>query len=216
MQKISNSCQKYNSRMPLKAQGVSEDLIDSLRSAQLQVDQINEQIAQSSLYAPFDGIVLEVTIRPGDSVQAFNKVITMALPEPSEIVSNLSFNDIQRLDVGQLGICQIANRPETRLQCIVRSKPFTSQEADQTVRIAADFIEQLQLGQLIEVEMPLQTREDVLYLPPRAIRTFQSRTFVVVRTEDGERVVDIEIGLQTDDRVEIVSGLEEGEQIVLP
>jgi hypothetical protein len=53
-----------------------------------------------------------------------------------------------------------------------------------------------------------------LWLPPEAIRTFQNRTFVVVQTADGERVVDISIGLQTDDRVEVETGLSENDIIV--
>jgi multidrug efflux pump subunit AcrA (membrane-fusion protein) len=201
----------------IEGSGVDQDLIDAVRNAQLRVDQIRADIAQSSLFAPFDGIVLEVTVRPGDQVQAFNSVITMALPQPREASATLSFNDVQSLDIGKQGVCQVANQPDTRVACVVRSRPFTSQEADQTVRVAADFIEALQLGQLIEIEMPLQTREDVLWLPPRAIRTFQNRTFVIIRTDAGEQVVDIQLGLQTDDRVEIVSdALEEGDQVVLP
>jgi RND family efflux transporter MFP subunit len=196
--------------------GVDPQQVQNVRSAELDIAQIEEQIAQSSLFAPFDGIVLEVTIQPGAQVQAFTGVITLALPQPSEAIATLSFNDVQQLDIGKLGECQVANRPETRVECVVRSRPFTSQEADQTVRVAADFAEPLQLGQLVEVDMPLQTREDVLYLPPRAIRTFQNRTFVIVQRPDGEAVVDIEVGLQTDDRVEILSGLEEGDVVVLP
>jgi len=56
----------------------------------------------------------------------------------------------------------------------------------------------------------------VLWLPPSVIRTFQSRTFVVLQTSDGERTVDVELGLQTDDRVEIVSGVNEGDVVVAP
>ena len=64
--------------------------------------------------------------------------------------------------------------------------------------------------------MPLETRENVLWLPPAAIRTFQNRTFVVLQTPDGPRTVDVQIGLQTDDRVEILSGVEEGDVVEAP
>src|SRR5581483_4212246 len=42
----------------------------AVRAAQLRVDQIQGNINQSSLYAPSAGEVLEVTIKPGDQVQA--------------------------------------------------------------------------------------------------------------------------------------------------
>ena len=38
--------------------------------------------------------------------------------------------------------------------------------------------------------------------------------FVIINGENGPERVDIEIGLQTRDRVEIVSGLEEGQVVV--
>ena len=83
-------------------------------------------------------------------------------------------------------------------------------------RVAASLEDVATLGQLIEVEMPLQTREDVLWLLPAAIRTFQNRTFVVIQTPDGERVMDVELGLQTDDQIEILSGVQEGDVVVGP
>jgi HlyD family secretion protein len=196
--------------------GVSPEQMQSLRSAQMNVEQIEEQIAQSSLYSPIDGVVLEVIISPGDSVQAFTTVMTIAISEPSEAIANLAFNDTQRLDVNMVGTCQVANRPETKVQCAVRQIPFSSQDADQSVRIGAMLDDWATLGQLVEVEMPLQTREDVLWLPSAAIRTFQNRTFVVLQTSDGERVSDVELGLQTDDRIEIISGVDEGDIVVGP
>jgi multidrug efflux pump subunit AcrA (membrane-fusion protein) len=200
----------------LAAGGADPELVNSLISAQMRVDQLKEQIAQSSLYAPIDGVVLEVIISPGDSVQAYTTVITLAIPEPSEAIANLAFNDTQRLDVNMVGTCQVANRPETKVLCAIRQIPLSSRDADQSVRIGAQLEDMATLGQLIDVEMPLQTRENVLWLPPAAIRTFQNRTFVVIQTPDGERVSDVEIGLQTDDRVEIISGVEEGDIVVGP
>jgi multidrug efflux pump subunit AcrA (membrane-fusion protein) len=185
----------------------------AVRSAQLNIDQINADIARSSLYAPIDGVVLEVAISPGDAVEAFNTVITIGNPEPKEAIASLSITDAQRLSVGLVGECQIINQPDTRVQCIVRRLPLSSQDADQTTRIAAS-LENVADGQLIEVEMPLEISEAVLWLPPAAVRTFQNRTFVVLQTPDGPRSVDVQIGLQTDDRVEIVSGVNEGDVII--
>ncbi len=207
--------QEVNLQRVIEGSGTNPDLIQAVQSAQLRVDQIQKQIAQSSLYSPIDGVVLEVTIQPGNNVEAFNPVITIALPEPKEAIANLAFNDIQRLSVGMIGVCQELNRPETAVQCIVRQLPLSSRDADQTVRVAAS-LENVALGQLIEIEMPLQVRENVLWLPPAAIRTFQNRTFVVLQTADGQRVADVEIGLRTDERVEILSGVSEGDIVEGP
>ena len=186
---------------------------EQVKSAQLSIDQIKAKIAQSSLYAPSDGVVLDVTIAPGDNVTAYTVVITIGRPEPKEAIASLAFSDAQNLSIGMVGVCQVINQPDTAVQCVIRRMPLSSQDADQTTRVAAT-LPDIAEGQLIEIQMPLQVSENVLWLPPAAIRTFQSRTFVVLQTPDGPRRVDIEIGLQTDDRVEIVSGLNEGDVVI--
>lgn len=195
--------------------GVDPERLQAVYSAQLQIDQINQQISQSSLYAPIDGVVLEITIRPGDQAEAFDAVITLALPEPQEAIAELAFNDTRRLSVGMVGVCQELNQPDTAVQCLVRQIPLTSRDADQTARVAAT-LPDTETGSIIEVTMPLQTRENALWLPPNAIRTFQQRTFVVLQTPDGEQRADVTLGLQTDERVEILSGVNEGDIVIAP
>lgn len=186
-----------------------------VRAAQLRIDQLNEDIARSSLVSPIDGEVLEVNIKPGDSVQPFTSVIVVGRPEPREAIANLAIGDAQRLSVGLVGTCQIMNDPDSKVQCIVRQIPLSARDADQTTRVAAS-LDNVTTNQLIEIEMPLQVRENVLWLPPAAIRTFQNRTFVVLETPDGPRSVDVQIGLRTNERVEIVNGVSEGDVVQGP
>ena len=136
------------------AGGVSDE---NVRSAQLNIDQINQKIADSSLYAPIDGVILEVSIAPGDAVQAYNAVIVIGLPEPKEVIASLAISDANRLSVGMTGVCQVVNRPETAVGCVVRSIPLSSKDADQTTRVAAS-LTNVADNQLIEVEMPLEMR----------------------------------------------------------
>lgn len=189
--------------------------VQTVRAAQLRIDQINADIRRSSLYAPLDGEVLEVMIVPGEAVTAFGTVITIGRPEPKEAIASLPLADAQRLSVGLVGVCQVINQPDTAVQCIVRQIPLSASDADQTTRVAAS-LEGVPSGQLIEVQMPLQVRPNVLWLPPPAIRTFQGRTFVVLETAEGPRAVDVQIGLQTDEQVEIVAGVNEGDVVVGP
>lgn len=193
--------------------GGDPDLVDAVTEAQLAVDRTREQIAQSTLVAPFDGVILEVTIQPSDAVQAYEGVITLALPEPLEAIASIPFNDTQLLQVGQVGICEEANNPDSRVQCVIRQLPLSNRDVDQTVRVAAT-LPQLVSGALIDVTMTLSESIDTLWLPPEAVNVFNNRTFVVLQTPEGERVQDVTIGLETDERVEVLSGVEEGDVVV--
>ncbi|MBI1277988.1 MAG: HlyD family efflux transporter periplasmic adaptor subunit [Anaerolineaceae bacterium] len=198
-----------------RAGGGDASATQSLLSAQLNVDQVKAKIAQSSLYAPIDGTILSVSVKPGDQAAAFATVITIGRPDPKEAVASIAITDAQKMSVGTVGVCQVLNHPETAVQCVVRRIPSTSKEADQTTRVAAS-LDNVAADQLIEVQMPLQVSKDVLWLPPTAIRTFQNRTFVVIQTADGPRSFDVVLGLQTTDRVEIKSGINEGDVAIGP
>jgi multidrug efflux pump subunit AcrA (membrane-fusion protein) len=65
-----------------------------------------------------------------------------------------------------------------------------------------------------KVRVVLEEKEDVLWLPPDAIRSFEGRQFVVIREGDRERRAPVEVGIRTDDRVEILEGVEAGNSIV--
>lgn len=195
--------------------GADFEQLQAVRQAENDLADTREQILQSTLISPVEGVVLSVDIAPGDDVQAFVAVITIALPEPLEAVAEgLPFNDIGELSVGDVGVCSITN-PELSVQCVIRSLPLRSSDADQTVRVAATLPEAT-LGQAVEVTMSLETRENVLFLPPGYIRTFQDRTFVIILTDEGEQIRDVVVGLRTEAREEIISGLEEGDVVVAP
>jgi hypothetical protein len=69
------------------------------------------------------------------------------------------------------------------------------------------------LGDPAEVAVELARRANVLWLPPQAIQN-DGRDYVVVE-ENGERKrIDIQVGVVSGDRVEILRGLTEG-QVVL-
>jgi multidrug efflux pump subunit AcrA (membrane-fusion protein) len=73
----------------------------------------------------------------------------------------------------------------------------------------------LEMGELATVIITLEEKDDALWLPPAAIRTFQGRDFVVVQDDDGsQRRVDVRLGIESEERVEILEGLQRGQTIV--
>ena len=50
----------------------------------------------------------------------------------------------------------------------------------------------------------------------KAVRNFQGRNFVVIQGGDTQRRVDVQLGIQSDNRVEILEGVTEGDVVVGP
>jgi membrane fusion protein, macrolide-specific efflux system len=111
---------------------------------------------------------------------------------------------------------------DDKLTGTVRQLPSpygTGASDERTIHVALDSppsTSTYQTGDNVMVTARLASKEGVLWLPPDAIRSVGGRTFVIINTENGPQRVDVEIGLQTRDRVEIVSGLEESQVVVGP
>jgi multidrug efflux pump subunit AcrA (membrane-fusion protein) len=60
----------------------------------------------------------------------------------------------------------------------------------------------------------LERKDNVLWLPPQAIRTCEGRKFVVVQEGDAQLRVDVKVGIESEDRVEIEEGLTDGQIVV--
>ena len=88
-----------------------------------------------------------------------------------------------------------------------------------TVRIAFDDPTEalaFQVGDRVRVHVVIERRDDVLWLPPAAVREFGGRNFVIVEDARGQSRMDVALGLEGDGRVEIQEGLVEGQTVIGP
>jgi multidrug efflux pump subunit AcrA (membrane-fusion protein) len=201
--------------------GVDPLLALDVDRAQLDVDRITRQIADAQLVAPFDGEVLSIGVRAGSRAEAFRTVIVLAEPEALEITAELGSEALSQMSVDQAAAVSLRNRPGETYQGTVRQLPLSLtgvaagvQESDTRTRIAIEGEIDLALGELATVVITLEEKEDVLWLPPAAIRSFQARNFVVIQDGESQRRVDIRLGIQTASRTEILEGVEEGQIVI--
>jgi multidrug efflux pump subunit AcrA (membrane-fusion protein) len=86
---------------------------------------------------------------------------------------------------------------------------------DKAVHVALkDKNVELELGELATVMITLEQKNDALWLPLAAIRTFQGRDFVVIQDGSSQRRVDVKLGIKGEDRVEVLDGVQEGQVVV--
>jgi RND family efflux transporter MFP subunit len=186
------------------------------------VQQLEAREAEHRITAPFDGVVLSLSATPGDSISAYQTVLAVGDPSELELRADLSAEQVSDLTVGMTVTLAPADYPGQTFAGEVRQLPYGwGQEAEETDRAThitlPPDVTDLELGALVRATIVLEEREDVLWLPPSALQTFQGRTFVIVEEPDGtQRRVDVTTGIEGEERVEIVSGLEEGQTVVGP
>ncbi len=192
-----------------------------LEQIRLDIQELQEQIASAQLVAPFAGQILSLNIQAGDAVQAYAVVGVLADPTQLEITAELGSEELSQMALNQEARITLRNRPGETFSGTIRQLPYpyggtTVDTGDDTaVHVSLEGAVDMTLGELATVTIILQEKENVLWLPPAAIRTYQGRNFVVVQNPDGtQRRVDVLLGIATDERVEITAGLEAGQVVV--
>jgi RND family efflux transporter MFP subunit len=190
---------------------------------QLAVDRLTTNIANGRIYAPFDGEITLVSVTPGRTTQAYRGVLSVAQPGALEASADLLSSTVQQLSVGQKCTITMSNYPSRVFTGVIRRIPATSSatalvEEDRSTRItisdATDVT--LERGALVRVTVLLQQKDAVLWVPLVALRTFQGKDFVLVLEGETQRRVPVTVGIRTEDRVEILSGLTAGQTVVGP
>ncbi len=186
--------------------------------ARVRLQRLLDQLDATKLYAPIDGVVTWINrqAREGENVPTFLDIIRIA--DPTDLIFEYQGRDANKFDVGM--DCLIIIRDDEYRGTVVltpRSVPFEQiEQYRDTVRIRVDEpVPELRIGTSATAELLLAERNDVLVLPSRAVQRYATRRYVHVLA-DGVRVErDVEVGLETATEVEIVRGLDEGEEVVL-
>jgi multidrug efflux pump subunit AcrA (membrane-fusion protein) len=215
-----------NARLDLAA--ALEQSFDSeltaIEDAQVDLEEARKEVENGRIIAPQAGEVLALSISEGDEATAFEPVIEIADPANLEVGAELSNEQMRQLQEGQPAEISLLSRPDIAMEGLIRRMPApygsggsgAVREEDQTTRfeIVDSKGQRLDSGSVVKIRIVLERKEDVLLLPPDAIRSFEGRRFVVVREGDVERRVPVEIGIETDDAVEILEGIEAGDTVV--
>ena len=191
--------------------------------AELRVKRLKDLIADAQITAPFDGTVLFVEIEEGDDAVGYREIMTIAELDELEISADLSEDLLQNLVEGmEVTVKPVTGADET-FDGTIRRLPYpygsasSAESDDETTRVSLNTdleFEGFEIGKMMEVTVLLERKENVLWLPPQAIRTFEGRNFVVVQEGEGQRRVDVTIGIEGRDRVEIEDGLSEGQVVI--
>ncbi|MCG8347082.1 MAG: efflux RND transporter periplasmic adaptor subunit [Chloroflexales bacterium] len=199
-----------------------------LAQAEVALAQALQNRANAELAAPFNGIVAAVNITPGDTSSegnaAGNDVDSAAiyLIDTSTFHVNVQISevDLDSLEMGQTAEVTIESLSGAQLTGTLNYIALTP-TIDQNVTTYAARIDlaptdlTLRVGMSALVTIIAEQRGDVLLVPNIAIR--QSRNTAQVMLQQGDRSVPtpIEIGLVGQTQTEVVTGLQEGDIVVV-
>jgi HlyD family secretion protein len=183
------------------------------------------EVDKTTLVAPFDGIVAEISIELGEwtspSPPALPIPPVIDLIDPTSIYVSAPMDEVDaaRLHNGLRGRVTVdSHRGQSFWGTIVRVSPFVLdvEAQNRTVEIDVELDDEslsatLKPGTSADVEIVLETHPDALRIPTSALYEGNQ----VLAIEDGKLAArEVEVGLKNWNWTEIAGGLEAGDVIV--
>ena len=182
-------------------------------------------VAYTKITAPFDGVITHRYADPGALIQAGTASDTQSMP-----LVRVSDNYLLRLDfpvtVDYVKDIQLNDPVEVRVESL-GDKTFTgnisrfTHEVDDNTRTMITEIEvpnpdlKLVPGMYATVILRVEKRPQVLAIPTEAVGGDKKNTVYVVTPNHEIEERKVTLGLETPDKYEVVSGLNEGDLVVM-
>jgi len=222
------SLRSSEAQLALKKAGPRETSIDVARAnanaAAAGVSRAQARLEDTIIRAPADGTVTKVDFKLGEFTGDADNIghsITMLGTSPFRVEMFLSEVDIPKIALTQSGSIELDAFPGTHYALRVSGvEPGpTKVEGVSKYRVSLNYVhphEEFKIGMTGDAEIITGERKDVLLAPSRAI--IQSNgSGATIRVLEGKTVVEksVTIGMEGDTDTEIVSGLTEGETVIV-
>jgi membrane fusion protein (multidrug efflux system) len=223
----------------LHAQGVAADAkldqvrtaVSSARSArdaaEAQLGMAERSLRDSSVRAPFAGLVARRYVSGGEFVQPGQKLFDLVALDPIEVEFHLPEKESSRVAVGAPVLVRVAPFPDEVFEARVTLVSPTIDPATRTLRVKAALPNtdgRLRPGLFARVDLGIAVRDDVAMIPEEAVlqRASGPIAFRLAAagegSENGAARVEkraLELGVIRDGLIEVRAGLSLGDDVVV-
>lgn len=193
----------------------------TLESARARLAAKEATIRKKSIRTPFAGELGIRRINPGQYLGPGDEIVPLVAMDPIYAEFTLPERFVADISAGQPVDVTVQAYPERRFRGRIHAISPSVEEATRSVRVRAliDNPERLlRPGMFADVEALLPKRDGVLTLPERAVtyNPYGDSVYVVEETDGRHtvRLVQVVTGDVRDGRVEVLSGLESGAEVV--
>lgn len=182
---------------------------------------LEARVAALTLRAPSDGRVYGLPLRAGEAVVEGQPVASVIDPRRRRVRARVDPPDLPRVAVGQRLTVRFDGLPDERWEGVVDSvdraiRPVVGREVAEVVGEVPDPESRLPANASVNVEIIVGEKRAALVIPRAALYRDGSRRFVYLRQDARAVRREILLGLLGTAQAEVLSGLREGERVLLP
>lgn len=184
----------------------------------IEADQIRKQIADGNIVAPFSGIISNKSLNVGEFTNVGTVIATVVNIQQLKAVVYVNEKDAYRLKIGQTVSVSTEVYPGSTFKgkvSFINPKGDASHNYLVEVLIDNNGKNVLKAGTYVMVTFRSETDAKALQIPKIALAEGLKNPYVYVVSGNKAVVRKIVIGREIGENIEVVSGLQIGEQIVI-
>lgn len=188
--------------------------------AALKAEQVENAVAEVSggLKAEFGGVVTDVKAVEGSTIEQSGELLTVESNESVRVEISLSKSDLEKVKEGQKAVVTIVGKKYEGTVTRI-SKSATKNEKGAAVIAGEVHIdnpdEDIYLGVEAKVTIEGERVENAVMVPIEAVNVGKDGSFVYIVNNGIVEVRNVETGISSTEYMEIKSGLDGSEQVVL-
>jgi len=193
-------------------------LDSTYRSAQARIAQLRERLAKTRISAPLSGIVARLEVEPGEFVAPGAPMAVIEDMEEVLVMVEVADRDVVRLRPLQVVEATSDAFPGKIFSGVVERIGSTANPVTRAFEVEARIANpegELRSGMIISLRILLEKRS-ALVVPAEALVAETGTTARVLVVSNGvARSADVQVGRRSDRDVELLSGLAEGDEVVV-
>lgn len=196
-----------------------DDATVQLATSEAQLEEVGERLERTEIIAPITGVLNDLMVEQGEYVQPGMAVAQIVDTETVNVMVDVPERDITFFTVGQKAEVFLNYRDQEKSQ--IGTITFISELADEQTRSTSMEITLankegfLRSGQIVRVRLTRQNIKDAVLIPLLAVIPMENGNAVYVVNSTTAKRREVELGIIKGDRVQIKSGLEPGDRLII-
>ncbi len=206
----------------LVIEGAAEEDVKSVeaqvRQTRAALDMAKYQLKNTQVTAPISGKVTSITVSSGEMVSPSIPLLSIIDVSRIFVKVGISEKDISKIKEGQTVDLKIDAFPEEKFQGEVVSKGVAVDQISKTLEVKIEILQpevDIPVGVFARGDILVKTNQEALIISSSALVRKKDGIYVYVIEEGIARQKEVVLGIIQDERVEILEGLSEEEEIVI-
>ena len=190
----------------------------NLQAAKAQRDLAKLQLTESEIRSPIDGVIAKRHVKAGNMIKEFEPLFYVVHQDELHGIVHLPEQQLSNLELNQNAIITSnLSSTQTAVASVIRISPVVDAESGtfKVTLLLPNSQNRFKAGMFTRAELQYDTHDNVTVVPYSALVN-QDNNYAIYTINSGKaHLKDVQIGYQQNGLVEIVKGVNQGDEIVI-